>query len=272
MPRVFSREQFQDGTTIDGNRLDRLVANLVGRFNKLTRGDREHRWVERCLVTGYAPVDSMVLNFVEYGPYHGPWQAANATNPATSEQTNPYKWKGYDREGVWNSDYAWACSWSSSKVSRLRRMVLFMTFYPDSLLVEDWTYGSNPPPGSAVGQAVNDMTLEVLVMNPFAIEKRDKASVVMLRERFRVDSYNIFPLSPSGSGAPTEMDPKISLLGGEAGLTGLCIDVHMDVPLPEFARCVAGIIIPAGDGRFDIPWNGFRSSAWNWSIVLQERA
>tara|TARA_A100001391_G_scaffold205140_1_gene203718 strand:+ start:294 stop:1499 length:1206 start_codon:yes stop_codon:yes gene_type:complete len=54
-PRVVTDEQFSDGTTIDGNRLDGAVQDIQDRFNKIPYGDLKSRWVPITYMCGWQP-------------------------------------------------------------------------------------------------------------------------------------------------------------------------------------------------------------------------
>lgn len=54
-PRVVTDEQFSDGTTIDGNRLDRAVQDVQDRINNVPYGDLKSRWVPITYVCGWQP-------------------------------------------------------------------------------------------------------------------------------------------------------------------------------------------------------------------------
>lgn len=271
MTRLLTREHFQSETTIDGNRLDRAIANMVSRFNRIREGDRQHRWVERTFSTHWHP------NSASYG---SPFKCASMPNatlwaglPISIPSTNIHKWKGHavPEVGDFGELRAWGTSWSSSRRSRLRRVVA-TCLQIEPYETYDWQYGATAPEGSSNGDFINDIAVEVLVMNPSAIERRDKASLVLLRERFRASAQLLYPKTPLPA-APTNMLPAMPTPGYPYGLV---IDVEVDVPLPPYARCVAGLIIPnyAAAG-FNWPWPAREPWAvghWSKSITLLEPA
>lgn len=54
-PRVITKEQFSDGTTIDGNRIDNALQDVVDRVNSVPQGDLRKRWVPITYVAGWSP-------------------------------------------------------------------------------------------------------------------------------------------------------------------------------------------------------------------------
>jgi hypothetical protein len=277
MPRIFSKDQFQSGSTIDGNRIDRLIGALVARYNALTQGDREHRWFERTIHSSF---------HASANATNHPWEAVTrvATTPP-DWMVNPIKWKGYASNGLalglpaglvgTATHVAWATSAASSKVSRLRRITVMALQIPSvASEAAGWQFGAAPvPPGSNANDFINDITIEVLVMSPFAVERRQEASVVLLREQFRASAHLIYPFTPIPAPA-AQMAPLMPV--GTGYSTGLCIDIETDIPIPAFGRIVSGIILPNYTGTiYNTPWtNGepWDSAGWSHTMVLQERA
>jgi hypothetical protein len=270
MSHLLTKDQFGAGTTIDGNRIDRALADLVARFNSLRAGDREHRWVERTLHSHWHP------NSASLGT---PFKSCTALLSAYYApltpflSTNRYKHKGYSAPGLDPTDHvAWTTTWSSSERSRLRR-VSAMCMQIEPYETYNWQYGAVAPEGSSASDFINDVCLEVLVMNPSAIERRDKASLVLLRERFRASAQLIYPLTPLPA-APATMLPDMPPPGYPYGLS---IDVELDVALPPYARCVAALILPKypAGSPYNTPWTigePWTAGHWNKSITVQEPA
>ena len=271
MPHLLTRDQFGAGVTIDGNRIDRALAHVVGRFNALRAGDRQHRWVERTLHTHWHPnTTSTGTPFKKVASPPSVFFAVNSTNL----NTNRFRWKGYSAPGLTPEEHvAWATSWSSKDRSRLRR-VSATCLQVAPYETYDWQYGAVAPEGSVLGDFVNDICVEVLVMNPSAIERRDKSSLVLLRERFRASAQLIYPLLPLPA-PPANMLPVMAGATGYA--TGLSIDVELDVPLPPYARCVAGLILPSypAGTSYVTPWEveaPWTAGHWSKTITLLEPA
>ena len=75
-PRVMTDEQFADGTTIDGNRLDDAMSDIVNRFNSVPLGDLKHRFVQTQYVAGWSPHQ-------QSAKHHWPWlPSKNGTDSA----------------------------------------------------------------------------------------------------------------------------------------------------------------------------------------------
>ena len=108
-------EQFSDGTTVDGNRIDRALGEMVGHFNDIPPGDVLSRFTESKYVFGYQPVREYLLTKTAAGTYyyahHYPWMpiANSASTSVTAGQTaqNPINVKGVaiDEERDGNAYY-----------------------------------------------------------------------------------------------------------------------------------------------------------------------
>tara|TARA_R110000824_G_scaffold346368_2_gene533190 strand:- start:1087 stop:2118 length:1032 start_codon:yes stop_codon:yes gene_type:complete len=125
-PRTITKEQFSTGTTIDGDRIDNALDDVVERVNDVSHGDMKKRWVPITYVAGWtpqspatiedAPPASIPAGASELGRvaamHHWPWlrvrnyngQVAAGTLGATLGDdvvfTNPYRLKGVVAPGV----------------------------------------------------------------------------------------------------------------------------------------------------------------------------
>ena len=125
-PRTITKEQFSTGTTIDGDRIDNALDDVVERVNDVSHGDMKKRWVPITYVAGWTPQspatiehavpDSAAGQSSESGAiaamHHWPWlrvrnyndQVAKGTLGATLGDdvvfTNPYRLKGVVAPGI----------------------------------------------------------------------------------------------------------------------------------------------------------------------------
>jgi len=122
-PRTLTKEQFSTGTTIDGDRIDNALDDVVERVNDIPYGDLRKRWVPTTYVAGWTPQSPVCISSASptasssaaggvYGTHHWPWlKVRNATfdvavgtegSIGTDEDkiTNPYRLKGVSVPGV----------------------------------------------------------------------------------------------------------------------------------------------------------------------------
>jgi hypothetical protein len=109
--RTITKQQFSDGTTIDGNRLDEAMGDIQRRFNSIPKGDIKERWLQRQIVLGFWPAqpyeDSgdfvsnypFVRSYNELKHMQGPLGELNVAEIEENDPTdyvirNPYRVKG----------------------------------------------------------------------------------------------------------------------------------------------------------------------------------
>ena len=126
-PRTITKEQFSTGTTIDGDRLDNALDDVVERVNNIPYGDLRKRWVPTTYVAGWTPQSPFCLSSDTpsptsgasasssggvYGTHHWPWlrvlndhlNVADGTDGSSVsddvEPTNRYRLKGVSVPGI----------------------------------------------------------------------------------------------------------------------------------------------------------------------------
>ena len=133
-------EQFSEGTTVDGNRLDRAMAEITDHYNDIPAGDLLTRFVETKYVFGYRAnreyLGSKAVDGTYYYAHHWPWvpiannrfttgsENAATGNGHVEEWQNPYLVKGValDEASVTNagrvvptvSNPGWGFDWNAS--------------------------------------------------------------------------------------------------------------------------------------------------------------
>ena len=122
-PRTVTKEQFSTGTTIDGNRIDNALDDVVDRVNEVPYGDLRKRWVPITYVAGWTPQSPKTLEMDSGDPdesddgkiaatHHWPWlrvknyddEVVDGTLGAASDDdlrfTNPFRLKGVQVPGI----------------------------------------------------------------------------------------------------------------------------------------------------------------------------
>ena len=135
-PRVITDEQFSEGTTIDGNRIDRAVQDVQDRVNSVPYGDLQSRWTPTTYVCGWMPQNTRAIKFNSskqdhgdpsdisgsdgnvYALHHWPWmRMKNDTSQVPPGETgasttdnvsfrNPYRVKGALAPGIYPKGFA----------------------------------------------------------------------------------------------------------------------------------------------------------------------
>jgi hypothetical protein len=143
-PRTITKEQFSTGTTIDGDRIDNALDDVVERVNEVPYGDMRKRWVPTTYVAGWTPQSPQALSSAGRDPttgltpsnggaiagtHHWPWlsvrnyfgSVAQGTVGAAADEdspiTNQYRLKGAGVPGVYPFGHADATGWTPSSTS-----------------------------------------------------------------------------------------------------------------------------------------------------------
>lgn len=101
--RVFTDQQFSDGTTIDGNRLERAMQELEDRLDTVPDGDLRNRWTQTQIVAGWAPtVLTGATSTVGARPYLRIYNglADEFSSTSTAASANRYRLKGTKVEHI----------------------------------------------------------------------------------------------------------------------------------------------------------------------------
>jgi len=112
--RKITKEQFTDGTTIDGTRIEKALDDVATRFNNVEKGDLEKRFTQTQYVMGCMPckrdttgdiVKDGVLHLQWLYDYNNPDQTTTpfAVGMNYDLFDNPMRVKGFDTEGGYMS-------------------------------------------------------------------------------------------------------------------------------------------------------------------------
>ena len=126
-PRTVTKEQFSTGTTIDGDRIDNALDDVVERVNDIPYGDLRKRWVPTTYVAGWTPQSPVCISSDTpkpttttsasdeggvFGTHHWPWLrvlndrtgVVSGTDGDSSgdptRATNTYRLKGVSVPGI----------------------------------------------------------------------------------------------------------------------------------------------------------------------------
>ena len=93
--RHVTTQQFSDGTTIDGDRLEKALQDLQNYINNVPDGDFRQRWFQNQIVLKYLPYTAEAdTNYAAVGPgtrVQAPFLSVYNTGAGT---TNAYRLKG----------------------------------------------------------------------------------------------------------------------------------------------------------------------------------
>lgn len=257
------RDQFANSTSLDGNRLDRLLRHIVARFNKLEPQDLAARCVETRMVmtlhpTTVSPATSGAqdkLPFMGISNFNDPSQMIG-TIPIQGFQ-NEWRLKGTDVPAINVQDtttsddqLAWTTSLYFDKPTVLDGLSLAVKNNTTS-----WPY---PPDDLFVIVSVDDVWLR---------ENRKLNAVVLWQSRPIVASNGAITLFNLPS---SPMLPEINAVSKQL-IYGHYRDFqHLNIQLPEKARVRISFVIsryPVATGKYQYPWGG---SLWSCTADFLE--
>jgi hypothetical protein len=264
--REITKEQFSDGTTIDGNRIDRAMGDVVGRVNHIQKKDMKRRWVQTQFVGGYTPQDPTSTSGTEIS---APWLAgrndgvSSVHNFYISDVRSEYRFKSSDVDTVVGGD-----QFVMTNAFYFRKPIIItglsVCMLTDAVYANTHNYTDDYDDHTS-GDPANDLVVNIEVDNPFLPENRALSSVVYHRGGFKVTSQNFrgIPAAPT-----LDMDPLHP--GGH--IQGIFMDDQdLNIPISRDSRVRFGVLIPNTTKtkwlHGETPWFG---QCYSWTLTILE--
>lgn len=230
--RQVTRLQFSAKTTIDGNRLDKALGDVVDRYNGIRKRDLARRFIANQVVMGWMPA-----------PTDLQWPPPFVS----SYNSNAQYWVGaaLPKAGVQNTYRAKGTLWGAlapdpPTTAPTRDQYLWTTAFfckrpavLDALsfdLVTDrvFTYGNFAGP-----TADNVIAVAVQIDNPYAPEDASQSAVVVHKVDFIADAQQFSAVAVPALGAFPDMSP----IHPEGLPKGVAIDLQrINIPIPRDSR------------------------------------
>lgn len=264
--RYVSDEQFADGTTIDGSRMDNAMQDVQEIVNSVPKGDIKNRYTQTQFVMGWSPAKTYAANATDTSL---PWmQAVNdAAQLATitggvvagpDPYQNPQRAKGYATLGIDptrqeigapapvesrnGAQYIWMTPIHFGKSVIIQSLKVFFCLDTNAgaLYPYNNTYlFTTPPEGGAAG-VTSDVSIQILLDRPKAYGSEDRKlnQVIANKVGFVVADARI----NQAAGAPGATMFPNPYPGGN--LDGKFFDITINEPLPKGSRVRVCIVIP----------------------------
>jgi len=255
--RVFTNQQFAEGTTIDGNRVEMSLQQLEKRVDTVPYGDVKTRWMQTQYVMGWNPITTIAPSFNQH-----PWlRTANVNSDVWGSLPdhgimNPERLKGIKNKSIaprdWtaNSDetlYSWTTKLSITSPAVLDGL--------DVMMLRDSVY--NQPIAASI---FSDVDIVIDIDSPFSPESRTQNAVELHRKNYSSLGTEIRPGALAQSG---DMLPSFSAIGGDIDGSSLNLS-DLNIPLYPGSRLRISMIIPLYDpldpgyGAWGVsPWRTF---------------
>ncbi len=248
MAREVTKEQFADGTTIDGDRIDRAMQETVDRFNAVRKGDLANRFLKSTLAMGWQPRinASAGTDF----PFLDCTNDSAASAPVRYE--NESRVKGIQAPGL---------TPGGASTSRYIGCTIPVRF-PSPVIVDDvvmmlnvehlsaagrvytngFTYGSSPPKGFTSTDSVEDLSLVLQVDSPLMPEDQRLADKVFAYHRVQLLRDKFWQVDP---GTPPANDMTLADGTAFSTVSGVYYRAKdLAIPLPAGARLRIHLVLP----------------------------
>jgi hypothetical protein len=266
--RELTKEQFADGTTIDGNRIDIGVGDVVDRFNNIQPRDLKKRWVPNTIISGWAPSQFYNFNNQERPlPWVGGSNSISASvatgTTAPDAVLNDYIVKGMPLA----QDYMSQSIHTSNPIIIQHVDAMFLLddpAEPNAYFVGAW----ETPPAPVI--VSDDISVVVQVDNEFNKELRSMDSKVVARSSFVLNNeqitVNTRPTNAALFAAGDDMIP-VGFTGG--AFTGVHVRMRgLNIPIRRDARVRFFVSIPAFKAwtPTNVVWN-HQYYSFTWTIL-----
>lgn len=263
--RVITNQQFSDGTTIDGNRIEDAMQDIERFIDKVPSAFVKRRFIENQLVAGWSPYPTLGSTPAGRTAIH-PWMKDANTDP---ESKNTYRLKGY-----YNSDadsYIWNQAFQPEGPIIIEAFDLVMAHdlgtddTSDSQIYKMGTtiYPNYVPPD------VTDFELHITIDSPYVPEDRSQNDMELHRHSFSGQAHLFRP--KVNTAAPTN-DMLPAMNGG--GLSGYAVSLrNLNIPIAPFSRVRYAVVIPlysAGTGLNNWGARPWASSVWSQTLTILE--
>lgn len=270
--RRITTQQFSPMTTIDGNRLDRAMQDVLDVYNKVRPGDMPKRHTQHQIVMGWSPSCGFAQPSLPFCPIYNdtPSIVAGTAVPDLGVQ-NPWRTKGsYNpnldpaNDTVIDEQWLWTTAMIFNRPVILDGVAVFLLH--DTQYTNDLTYRNPPPPNKVNGASVDDLFLELSVDNPFLLENRSQNNLEYHKTRWKVDTEQFVPMALPG--VFTDMLPHHPT-GGPVGLA--LNDLGLNIPLPQDGRIRFSMGIPEYRAGYASSWQLLGHTPWDnfvYSVVI----
>tara|TARA_R100000808_G_scaffold14312_1_gene33875 strand:+ start:1463 stop:2356 length:894 start_codon:yes stop_codon:yes gene_type:complete len=270
--RHITDEQFSDGTTIDGSRLEKGLQDLEEYINNVPDGDFKHRWLQSQMVLRYLPFTSDAIakmsadlgapatHTVPYFDVQNIKGVAGLSGLGGIDPTNVYRNKGYrlsyNPASSADLQVAWTTCFSvgDNPIIISGIDVVMMTYNTE--YTNPFTYGSDgSPPEKEDGQPVDNIDLQLTMDNPFIRNIQVANSMLWHKRDFSVSNAAMSGNAANPTSIPNDMTPNILAGMGTAGMERSLFMTERDlnIPVPPVSRLRFSVILPNADENNN-PW------------------
>ena len=264
--RKITDQQFSQGTTADGSRMEAALQSLEDHINEIEGWSIETRWIPQTVHFGYLTNTQMLdVDFMGANPWgsltpQAPWlPICNNGYAESNEVENQFRLKGtrlpfqpevpqYSNYGTdyWISkpcnQLAWSVSYAFSRPTIFDS--IFVSFMVDDEdFVGTFQYDSaTAPPTRTAGDWVKDIQIIASLDNPYSPEDQQTHNMIYHKTEFSAEAW----LQQPSTRTPTS-DFTPNLKGGISFNTAhsfMFNETDMKIPIPPGSRLRFSIVLP----------------------------
>lgn len=282
--RHFTSEQFSDGTTIDGDRLEKALQDLENYINEVPDGDFANRWLQSQIVLKYLPWTAAAdtqfdadraASGAPAGAYFNPFPYLPVYNYGNDNLMNPFRVKGNRIDyqtpfttalpAATSGNYgahqvAWTTALSIGEDPVIIDSVDAILASYTSQYVNPYVYDSSPPGNRINGNPVDDIHLQITMDSPFTPNIQIANSVLWHKYDFDASSYFVQGHGTAAVTFSPDMEPNVTSLldlGSNVMGNGFATTLHikdsnLKIPVPPFSRLRFSLILPSDSAV--APW------------------
>ena len=236
--RYVTTQQFSDGTTIDGNRIEEAIQSIESLSDNVPYGAVRTRFTQTMIVSGWSPVNDPVdLRRSPFLPIF---------NSGTGKERNPSRFKGTAYNPDRTNLVAWETSVTFDHTSILHGLSVFLAQSQEGGVPYQF-------PGTLAGvpydpPSVRSIEIHVSVDAEFIPGDRTQGDIEIHKHLFDSDAW-VVSSTPVLAVVATEMLPAYP--GGN--LTGWSIDLKdLNIPIRAFGVARIALLIP--DETANVVW------------------
>jgi hypothetical protein len=278
--REVTREQFSDGTSADGNRLERMLADVVARVNGIRKGDKTRPRFPWRIVGGYMPSYSNqgILPFLPIfnttGRIIGTAPVGAPVNFGRIKGTFNSEIEAYNAVVV-DNQLAWSTTMFFPQPVTITH--LYVGLYADpagwATFVNNWQFGAGHP-NHTNGDPSDDLIVDLAVDSPFSPENRAQTNSEIHKWGMKLNGHR-FSTQATGAAFVDMLPPFAPNALYAAGNPnspelGIAIDLrNLNIPIPIGSRVRLSIVIPQYRAGYASGWGALpvRSQYYNWKIA-----
>jgi len=304
-PRHVTKEQFSDGTTVDGNRIERAMDELASYFNAIPLGGVRRRLVANTYCSGWSPMgadpDTVENNQHYVGAagaditHHWPWlpaynegdislaPAVNGSTPSPEPVggiQNPYRHKGI-RSGLGDAhpkvdQYAWTTSFYFTAPAIITTITLWMMVQDDATgddYRNDFTW-KQAEGDHVANEWTHDFALQLSVDSRLAPEDRTQNAVEINKWEWGLDASSFSYHGSQNAPPAPSTDMSLADAGDEWGVV---VDLeNLSVLIPAHSRVRVSVLLPVYTDSPDVDGNPWRehtsgtSEEWERAFFNQQ--